>query len=112
MELLINNTYKMTKHDEKNLYSLGFKPVTADLFMNTFSVYKYKKISVLLCSVIVDKEDGTVRINVSDNNGNAYSPFYDNTYGNAVPVLNKINYKINCELKKLGIKKVKERVSN
>lgn len=114
MEYLINNTYAMSKRYNDTLKNivkdLGFKHIIGDkddiLYSYKFPLHKYKKKTVLECELIVECDTGIVRINVYDGNGEIYPYFYALKYGNAKPMLDKINTKILTEFEKLGIKKI------
>ena len=113
MERLIDNTYKLPKPNINKLSELGFrydrKLSTSEqaVYYYKFPVLKYKEYTTLECEISINTSNEYVDINVYDENGNMYFPFYHNEYGNHEPLIKKINKKINSELKRIGIVKIK-----
>lgn len=107
MELIRNYTYKIRDCNTQKLRSYGFRHQIADSSSNyyvyKFPVEKYNKCTILECRVLVDSNSGDVRLDVYDNWGNMYPPFYYNGYGNYKPILHRINSIIFSEFKKLNI---------
>ncbi len=112
MERLIDNTYKLPKPNTNKLSELGFrydrKLSTSEqtVYYYKFPVLKYKEYTTLECEISINTSNGCVDINVYDEYGNMYSPFYHIECGNYEPLMKKINNKINSELKRIGIVKV------
>ena len=109
-ERLPNNKYKMTDCSYEKLKKLNFKKMFSepDLYFYKFVVDQYKDTPTMFCILILDSENGNVKIDVTDASGNIYPEFYQDLYGTNAYV-EKINNKITARLGKLGIKKQKER---
>ena len=114
MEQLINKKYKMPYPSESKLTKYGFKKIknTEDsIWKHTFPVYKYNnKITTIEGTITVILPTGKVLIDVYSN-GNIYTPFYNNEYGNYEPIMNIINSNILKELSKFRIKEKKKHTS-
>ena len=63
-----------------------------------FSVYKYKKETLLWCNIYVDVENNSCSINVYDQNNNTYAPFFDRRYAANNKVVESIDRRINTQL--------------
>lgn len=75
-----------------------------DCYSLRFPVFKYKKLTVLECELVVELQTGRVTTNVFNYGTNdVYTPFYYSEYGN-YPILDSINAAINAQYKKLGVK--------
>lgn len=111
MEQLINKKYKMLYPSESKLLKFGFrkvKNIDDDIWKYTFPVYKHKhKITTIEGIITVVLPIGKVLIDVYSN-GNIYTPFYNNEYGNYEPIMNIINSNILKELNKFNIKEKKK----
>ena len=106
MEQLINKKYKMPYPSESKLIKYGFKKIknTEDsVWKYTFPVYKHNKITTIEGIITVILPTGKVLIDVYSN-GDIYTPFYNNEYGNYEPIMNVINSNILKELNKFNIK--------
>ena len=75
------------------------------IYTHRFPVYKHHGITTLDGEITIIGDTGDVIIDVYNMNRNIYPPFYHVEYGDFSPMLDKINNRINQELKKLGIKK-------
>lgn len=110
MVSVINNTYKLSNTSEENLKKLGFRydrntsDTTTTNYIYRFSVYKYEGKSLLNCELIVDTHTKIVSINVYNQSGNIYRPFYYTEFGNHDHIIDIINNNILNEFKKLKIK--------
>ena len=110
MEQLINKKYKMSYPSESKLIKFGFRKVKNsddDIWKYTFPVYKHNKITTIEAVISVILPSGRVLIDVYSN-GNIYTPFYNNEFGNYEPIMNIINSNIIKELNKLHIKEKKK----
>jgi hypothetical protein len=63
-----------------------------------FSVYKYKKETVLWCNLYVDVDNNMCSISVYDQNNNTYPAFFNRRYGCKNKVVESIDRKINSQL--------------
>lgn len=63
-----------------------------------FSVYKYKKETLLWCNLYVDVDNNMCSINVYDQNNSTYPSFFNRTYGGKNKVVESIDRKINSQL--------------
>lgn len=106
MEQLINKKYKMLYPSESKLLKFGFKKVKNiddDIWKYTFPVYKHNhKITTIEGIITVVLPTGKVLIDVHSN-GNIYTPFYNNEFGNYEPIINIINSNILREFNKFNI---------
>lgn len=106
-EQLINKKYKMLYPSEHKLIKFGFrkvKNIDDDMWRYSFPVYKYnRKIPTIECVVSVVLPSGKATLDVYSN-GNIYTPFYNNEFGNYEPIMNIINSNIIRELNKFNIK--------
>ena len=111
MEQLINKKYKMLYPSESKLLKFGFKKVKNiddDIWKYTFPVYKHDhKITTIEGIITVVLPTGKVLIDVYSN-GNIYTPFYNNEYGNYEPIMEIINNNILREFNKFNIKEKKK----
>lgn len=111
-EQLINKKYKMLYPSEAKLLKFGFRKVRntdADVWKYTFPVYKYnRKITTVEGVISVVLPSGNVNLDVYSN-GNIYSPFYNNEYGNFETIMNIINSNILRELNKFNIKEKRKK---
>lgn len=109
-ERLPNYKYKMIDHSYENLKALNFKKIYGepDFYSYKFVVDQYKDTPTLFCTLILNSEDGNVRMDVTDANGNIYPEFYQDSYGSN-EYIEKVNHKIKFKLTKLGIKRQKEK---
>lgn len=96
--------YWLVKYNFK--YNKSLSDEELDIYTYKFTIRKYKNIPVLICELSIDLKTGTTAINVYDENGNMYYPFYHINCGNYDPLLESINKKISKKLNTLGIKKV------
>lgn len=112
MEQLVNKKYKMSNPSETKLSTLGFRKIKNtddDLWEHRFPVYKHNhKITTIEGVITVTLSTGKVLIDVYSND-NAYSPFYNNEFGNYEPILEIINKNILREFNKFGIKEKKKK---
>ena len=115
MEQLINKKYKMLYPSESKLLKFGFKKVKNiddDIWKYTFPVYKHNhKITTIEGIITVVLPTGKVLIDVYSN-GNIYTPFYNNEFGNYEPIMNIINSNILKELNRFNIKEKKKDKGN
>lgn len=111
MEQLINKKYKMLYPSESKLLKFGFKKVKNiddDIWKYTFPVYKHNhKIATIEGIISVVMPTGKVLIDVRSN-GNIYTPFYNNEFGNYEPIMEIINSNILREFNKFNIKEKKK----
>ena len=111
MEQLINKKYKMLYPSESKLLKFGFrkvKNIDDDIWKYSFPVYKHNhKITTIEGIITVVLPAGKVLIDVYSN-GNIYTPFYNNEYGNYEPIMNIINSNILREFNKFNIKEKKK----
>jgi len=107
------NTYKMKDVNKDKLQSLGFRYSKSNsdsennFYLYRFPVHKYKKLTTIFCELLVEEKSGCAVINVYDANGNFYTPFYHDRYGNFSIMSTRIEKNILKELKKLEIEKRK-----
>lgn len=115
MVSVVNNTYKLSNTSEENLKKLGFRydRTTSDNettnYIYRFSVYKYQSKTLLDCEISVNTDTKLLNINVYQQDGNIYRPFYYSEFGGYDPILDIINNNILNEFKKLHIKQVKDK---
>ena len=74
-------------------------------YIHRFPILKHNSTTTIDGEFSIMGDSGDVIINVYDMNRNLYAPYYNVTFGDFSPVLNKINKRINQELKRLGVKK-------
>lgn len=111
MEQLINKKYKMSYPSESKLVKYGFKKIknTEDsIWKHTFPVYKHKDVTTIEGTISVILPSGKVLLDVYSN-GNIYTPFYNNEYGNYEPIIDIINNNILKELNKFNIKEKRKK---
>lgn len=112
MEQLINKKYKMLYPSESKLLKFGFKKVKNlddDIWKYSFPVYKHNhKITTIEGIITVILPTGKVLLDVYSN-GNIYTPFYNNEFGNYEPIMNIINSNILKELTKFNIKEKRKK---
>ena len=100
----------LTKNE---LYNKGFRynklmsDDIIDCYSIRFPVYKYKRMTVLECELVVELQTCRVITNVYNYGTNdVYLPYYNREYGN-YPILDSINAAIRAQYKKLGVKEKK-----
>lgn len=112
MEQLIRKKFKMKNPTEQRLIKLGFRRnelPDGDIWRYYFTVYRYKnKICVIEGVVTVKLPDGKVSLDMNSG-GAIFTPFYNSEYGNYEPLMEIVNKNFLRELKRLGIKEVKEK---
>lgn len=91
-------------------YNRIYSTDKSDVYTYRFPVYKYEKFTTLECELAIYLEDGNVVINVFDyGTNNKYAPYYYLEYENYIKILDVIYEKINRELKRLKIERVKRK---
>ena len=112
MEQLINKKYKMLYPSESKLLKYGFrkvKNIDDDIWKYTFPVYKHDhKITTIEGIITVLLPTGKILLDVYSN-GNIYTPFYNNEFGNYEPIMEIINSNILREFNKFNIKEKKNK---
>ena len=111
-EVIRNKIFKMKQTcNWQHLRTIGFRKFIKESdkepnrYYYVFPVLKYKEYTNLECKICVEDQD--VQIDLYDNHGNFYPPFYYDEFGNYDNVLKLfINSKIMSEFKKLGIVEV------
>ena len=115
MVSIINNTYKLSNTSEENLKKLGFHYDRNTSDNNTtnyiykFSVYKYEGKSLLDCELLINVDSKIVTTNVYEQSGSIYRPFYYTDFGRKDTIVDIINGNVKKEMRKLGIKQVKNK---
>ncbi|KAI4438897.1 hypothetical protein C824_001377 [Schaedlerella arabinosiphila] len=108
---LLTHTYIKSNVTKKWLIDNGFQfnkllSSENEIYTYRFTVYKYKKYSILTCELSIDLSSGNVGIDLYDEKWESYYPFYYITYGNYDPLLNPIYEKIKNKLKEFNIKRI------
>lgn len=98
--------YKLEAARDK-LQRMGFRySKICEGYTYTFPVYNYNKaVPVIYCRITVDEETNRAWLNVCDDNGRLYAPYYNQEYGKNA-IIQNIEKVIANELNKLEIKKV------
>ena len=115
MVSIANNTYKLSDTSEEHLKELGFRydRATSDNditnYVYKFSVYEYAGKSLLDCELIVNVNTKLVSVNVYQQNGSIYRPFYYTDFGRKDTIVDIINGNVKKGLRRLGIKQVKNK---
>lgn len=87
IEYIANNTYVMNELNKNKLYDYGFRyskihsEENYTVYKHTFPVYKHNNRTTLYGEILVSIESGEIVINVYDNTGTPYAPFYHIEYG-------------------------------
>ena len=113
-ENISNNIYIKNRITKKWLNENNFK-YNRMLSYNEDNVYTYRfplckngYFITLECELSCIESSGEIRVDVYDyGTRNKYAAFYCVEYGDYSTMLNNINKKINIELRKLGVKKMK-----
>ena len=108
MEYLTQKEYKFISPDDLVKISKDKNIVLYDnnhYAKYRFPVHKYKNYNVLFCELEIDMDSNLVSIDIYDETGSIYPPFYQ-FCGNYTPLINKVNRKIKSELKRLNIEEV------
>jgi len=111
VNLLLEKTWNITNNDQKFLINQGFYLHKKDghdgFYTYRFPVHKYKKYTTLECKLILIEGETSIKIDVYDESGAFYNPFYFVEYGDYGDIVYSINKKILAEFRKLGIKEDK-----
>ena len=115
MVSITNDIYKISDTSEDHLKELGFRydRATSDNditnYTYKFSVYEYGGKSLLDCVLLVNVGTKLVTVNVYQENGSIYRPFYYTDFGRKDTIVDIINGNVKKEMRKLGIKQVKNK---
>ena len=94
MVSVINNIYKLSNTSEENLKNLGFHydrgTSNRDVinYSYKFPVYKYEGKILLNCEITIEINTKIVSVNVYQQNGKTYSPFYCSEFNSNNLVVN------------------------
>ena len=95
--------YKMKYPSISKFKKLGFRTEDDETFSYRFPVMRWGNIPTLWGVIYVDL-DGRIWLDVFDNNGGVYPPFYKVEYGNYEAILAIINRCFENKFEKFGIK--------
>ena len=115
MEMLVNNTYILNAPNKKKLKEFGFrynKKLSGDdgnYYSLRFPTLRYHNSTTVDGEIIVDMNNGDIRLNAYSYGTNGYyPPFYQNDCSDVYkPIIKKINKAFVNMLEKVGIQKVK-----
>ena len=99
----------------QNLSKLGFRPLNLmdNQYVYYFPVVRNSRNISLTGRILAYTDDKKVTIDIIDNNGTFYYPFYNESkYGNYEVILEEIHKNIAKEFAKLGIKNKTRRKKN
>jgi len=113
-----DKTYKIKNEiDVDKIDNLGFRysRVRSDIdnpvYIYKFPVYKHRDTVLLEGWFTLYFNTGEIKVDVMDvYNGlyGRYAPFYYYEYGDYTPILDVIDKRINKELRRIGVEKIKE----
>ena len=98
--MLIDN-YTIDDNSIENLKALHFYHMGEGVYAKRFPVYYYGKIPTLYGVFVANNEDKNINIDVFDENGNLYAPYYSSYNNNEV--IRTININLKREMKKCNI---------
>lgn len=99
----MKNNYKITDNSLDNFRKLNFYHMGEGVYCHRFPVYRQGKYVTLFGVFVANNEDKNIHIDVFDENGCLYSPYYRNDKSS--DVIKIINQNIKKELVKCGISK-------
>lgn len=112
MDRLVNYEYKIATLNKEIIKKFGLYGADESTYLYRFPVHKYNGKTILECELSMDTHNNEVTIDVYNiSNRSPYTAFYSGEIGSYEPILEKINKRIQLELKKLGVKKIKEEES-
>lgn len=115
MEMLVNKKYVLTKIDKKALKIFGFRRYSKyfgdekeNYYSLRFPILKYFKSTTVEGEIIVNLDDGSVKINAYNYGTNGfYPPFYQEKCNKVYEtIIKKINSKFYEIFDKVGIKQI------
>ena len=93
--------YKINDNDIKHLKELGFKNISEGVYEYQFAGYKWQGFTTITCKFIAFDDNKDIIVDVLNENGNLYAPYYSDDNDNRVLAIIKSN--ITKEMKKCGI---------
>lgn len=100
------NQYIISDNNAGHLIDFGFKyDNDEEKYVYNFPVLRHEKTTVLRGKITTYTDTNEIQIDIVDNNGVSYAPFYNIECGNYDVILNKINKAILNEFSKLKITK-------
>lgn len=106
---IYDNKYAISDNSKEYLTGLGFRQRNEDgMYTYHFDALRHERTTVLIGRRIIVYDDSKdIHIDILDNNGLSYAPFYNAAmYNTHRVVLEKVDSAVLKEFKKLGIKKV------
>lgn len=88
-------------------YSREYSDSDSDAYVRAFPIYKYKFIPLYECLLILYADNGEVIVKVQDRNKNSLPQFNYDSQNNYKKFINRLEKVIAKELKRLGIKPLK-----
>ena len=93
--------YKINNNDIKHLKELGFRNIGEGVYEYQFAGYKWQGFTTITCKFIAFDDNKDIIVDVLNENGNLYAPYYSDDNDNRVLAIIKSN--ITKEMKKCGI---------
>lgn len=105
---IYNSCYVIADNSKEYLVGVGFKQRGNEgMYIYYFDALRHEKTTVLTGRIIVYDDAEDVHIEVLDDHGSPYAPFYNaGMYNIHRTILEKVNDAVLEEFKKLGIKRV------
>lgn len=94
---MVNDTYKISDNSSENLKKLGFRRTDDGIYEKTFAGYKWQGYVTITCKFIAFDDCKDIMIDVLQEDGNFYSPYYSGDKNNNVLVIVKQNIKKELE---------------
>ena len=111
----MRETYIISNNTQQNLSKLGFRPLNLmdNQYVYYFPIMRNIKNVSLMGRILAYTDNKKVTIDVLDQSGTFYYPFYNESkYGNYEIILEEIHKNIAKEFTKLGIKNKTRRKKN
>lgn len=109
----MRETYIISNNLPQNLSKLGFRPLNLmdNQYVYYFPVMRNSKNVSLTGRILAYTDNKKVTIDVIDQNGIFYYPFYNDKYGNYEIILKEIHKNIAKEFSKLEIKNTNKKTT-
>lgn len=104
-----NSIYRIDDNSLDNLKKLNFYHMGEGVYCHRFPVFKHGKYVTLFGVFIANDENKDIHVDVFDENGFYYSPYYKNDKSS--DVIRIINKNVKNEMEKCNIKRLKRKES-
>ena len=93
--------FKIDNNERQFLKSIGFKSIGDGIYKYEFPGYKWHGYTTIICRFTAFDDSNEITVDVLNENGELYAPYYSNDKNNSVLAIVKSNIK--KEMKKCGI---------